>query len=402
MNQLDDGLPLTGVRILDLTHVGAGPFASSLLGQLGADVIKVEGPNGDRMRQNRPLVGAGTVGYYFASVNAQKRFVQIDLRSPAGQQLLHRIVPQVDVIVENFGPGVAARLGLGFDTLHEINPRLIYCSIKGFRLDSRYAELASLDYVHEAMTGVMSITGYPGEVPPLPGYPAADFSGALYGALSVVVALRARDQGGQGQFIEVPLQDSLLSLMPLRLGFSIATGEDFPTLGRYHRDFAPFGVYETVDGPIVIAAGTERLWRKFVTVLPDLDLPEFSDQDGRLRNKDRLNGLVTQRLSARDRATWLTQLWDAGVPAAPVMRTSEVINDPYVVDRMQTLNIGDDTYSWIPYAPIHSVFTPKITRPPTAAGAHTREVLTELGLSPDEVDDLAYAGVVRPAPSSSQ
>jgi crotonobetainyl-CoA:carnitine CoA-transferase CaiB-like acyl-CoA transferase len=393
-NDSSRGRPLDGVRVMDLTHVGAGPFASSVLGQLGADVIKVESPVGDRMRQNRPLVGAGVVGYYFASVNAQKRFLQIDLRAADGQELFRKLLPQVDVVMENFGPGVSARLGLDYDELAEINPGLIYCSIKGFRLNSRYSELASLDYVHEAMTGVMSITGYPGEIPPMPGYPAADFSGAVYGAMSVIAALRMRDRDGLGQFIEVPLQDSLLSLMPLRLGFTIATGEDFPAFGRYHRDFAPFGVYEAADGPLVIAAGTQRLWQKLLSVLPELGKPEYETQEGRLAHKNEINEKLNSILREEPREHWLPKLGPAGVPAAAVMSTSEVIADPYVTERMATLDMGDGSFSWIPYAPIHSGFESVIDKAPATAGAHTREVLEELGVASDEVTRLLAAKVI--------
>lgn len=381
-------MPLAGLTVLDLTHVGAGPFCSSILGQLGADVIKVEGSDGDRMRRNRPRVGAGDIGYYFASVNAQKRFIQLDLKNAMAQEALKRVTPNVDIVVENFRPGAADRLGAGYSALSAINPGLIYCSIKGFRRDTAYADLGSIDYVHEAMTGVMSMTREPGALPPLPGYPAADFSAALYGVLSIMVALRMKDTTGKGEFIEVPLHDSLLSLLPLRLGYTIATGEDFPAFGSYHRDFVPFGVFETSDEPIVIAVATDTLWRKFVQVVPALDRPEFETMDRRLERKDAFYDELRSELLECGSKEWVARLQGVGVPAAPIMSTSAVYEDPYVQSTLRTMDVEGKPYGWLPYAPVHGSFSPTLDLPPAAAGTHTREVLESLGLSPTATQAL--------------
>lgn len=387
-------LPLAGLRVLDMSHVGAGPFCSSILGQLGADVVKLEGLDGDRMRQNEPRIGAGSLGYYFASVNLQKRFMQIDLKSEHGRTALHRIIPSIDVVVENFRPGVADRLSAGPEQLRSLNPKLIYCSIKGFRGGSKYADLGSIDYVHEAMTGVMSMTRHPGKTPPLPGYPAADFSGALYAVLAVVLAVRMRDSSGLGQFVEVPLQDSLLSLLPLRLGYTLATGEKFPALGGQHRDFAPFGVFPTADHPIVIAVATDRLWRRFTDVFPSLDLPDFTNAAERLAGREKLYAMLEPILLARTSSHWVEGLGSVGVPAGVVMDTDEVCRDDYVQDMLVRLQVAGQDYQWVPYAPIHSAFAPVATKPPDVPGAHTRETLSDFGFSQAEIDDLFAVGAV--------
>lgn len=381
-------LPLSGIRVLDMTHVGAGPFSSSLLGQLGADVVKLEGTEGDRMRRNEPTVGAGALGYYFASVNLQKRFLQLDLKQPEAQDVLRRIIPQFDVVVENFRPGVAGRLGAGFEQLKQYNDKLIYCSIKGFRSGSKYGDLGSIDYVHEAMTGVMAMTKQPGENPPLPGYPAADFSGALYATLAVVVALRMRERSGEAQFVEVPLQDSLLSLLPLRLGYTFATGQPFPAFGDRHRDFAPFGVFKTLDTPVVIAVATDRLWQRFVMVFPELDLPQYQKAAGRMAEREALYRQLERILGQRFAADITAGLQKVGVPVAPVMETDEVYHDEYVQEMLVRLEVGGEEFRWIPYAPVHNSFNVATDRPPDLAGAQTRETLSELGIPGHEIDEL--------------
>lgn len=387
-------LPLSGVRVLDMTHVGAGPFSSSLLGQLGADVIKLEGTEGDRMRRNTPTVGAGALGYYFASVNLQKRFLQMDLKQPEAQDVLKRIIPKIDVVVENFRPGVTDRLGAGFEQLRQYNDKLIYCSIKGFRSDSKYGSLGSIDYVHEAMTGIMAMTKHPGENPPLPGYPAADFSGALYATLAVLVALRMRDSSGEAQFVEVPLQDSLLSLLPLRLGYTFATGLPYPAFGDKHRDFAPFGVFKTLDTSVVIAVATDRLWKRFIEVFPELDQPQYRLAADRLAARTalyvQLEGILSQRT-----ADWIaTALQKVGVPVAPVMETDEVYRDDYVQEMLTRLPVGGEEFRWVPYAPVHSSFKVAADKAPDLAGAQTRETLSEMGILDREIDELFANGAI--------
>ncbi|MEI6470539.1 MAG: CoA transferase, partial [Betaproteobacteria bacterium] len=268
---------MSGIRVLDLTHVAAGPFCGSLLGQLGATVIKVEPiGDGELMRKAAPFIGNGGMSFYFACVNTEKEYIQIDLKSDHGRQVFFDLAKQSDVVIQNMAPGVVKRLGIDYDSIQKLKDDIIYCSISGFRLGSAYQDLPSFDYIHEAMSGVMSMTGIPGEPPPLPGLPAADMSASVYSVLSILLALRVRDTTGVGQNIEVPLHDCLLSLLPARIGFTYATGKPFPTFGAYHRDFAPFGVFRTKDSQLVITVGSENLWSRFLICFPDLDLPKYS------------------------------------------------------------------------------------------------------------------------------
>lgn len=378
MTNLGNMPPLDGIKVIDATHVGAGPLCSSFLGQLGADVVKIE-PMGDGelMRKARPTVGTSDISYYFASVNLQKRFVQLDLKSDEGQAAIQKLCTGADVLVTNFGPGVPERLGLDYETVSDLNPRIVHCSITGFRQDSDYADYPSFDYIHEAMAGVMSITGYEGQIPPLPGFPAADMAGAIYAVLGTVLALSQRDRTGLGQRVEVPLQDSLLSLMPLRLGYTFATDKPLETFGRLHRDFAPFGVFETADKPLVLTIGSEALWDNLLVVLPELEQERFRTQSQRVEHREILASEIEAALGEHPCAVWIERFREARVPAAPVLNTSDVAKDPYIDGCSVTLDVGGSPYRWITYPVQHSGFRIKADRTVRGPGADNADVLGE-------------------------
>lgn len=387
--------PLAGVKVIDLTHVAAGPFCTSLLGQLGADVIKIERPGiGELNRAVKPAIGSGPVSWYFATVNVQKQYIQVDLRTAEGQAILHELVKSADVLVQNFAPGVAGRLGADEQTLRALNERLIYCSIVGFRSGSRYQHLSSFDHIHEAMAGVMSMTAYADEAPPLTGLPAADMSAGLYAVLGTVLALQAREKTGRGDTIEVPLQDCLLSLLPLRMGFTFATGKAYPPSGRYHQQFAPFGVFETQDSRIVLSVGSVELWKRFVQVIPELDREIFQTLDQRLKAKDDLYRRLNAILRTRSTADWLQAFGEAGVPAGAVMDTAEVANDPYTEDLIRELDVEGGKFRWVPYPVRHEMIDIVFDNPTGRPGRDTAAVLTELGFSQRELDALRERGIV--------
>lgn len=388
-------LPLEGITVLDLTHVASGPFCASMLGQLGADVIKIEPPGrGELMRGAAPFIGTGPLSFYFACVNVEKRYVQVDLKRPEGRDLFLELVRKADVVVQNMSPGAVKRLGIDYEAVSKIAPQIIYCSIAGFRAGSRYEELPSFDYIHEAMAGVMSMTGTPGESPPLPGLPAADMSAGVYAVLAIVLALRAREKTGRGQAIEVPLHDCLMSLLPARIGYSYATGEPFPTFGRYHRNFAPFGVFETADTRIVMTAGSEDLWRKVLELFPDLDRPEFRSQGERVENLEALYALLVPKFREQSTAHWVERGRAIGIPIAPIMDTAEVIADPYVKEMARTLEVDGGHYTWQRFPVRFSDLEPRLGRAPRVAGADTDEVLRERGYTPDEIAALRASGAI--------
>jgi len=388
-------LPLEGITVLDLTHVASGPFCASMLGQLGADVIKIEPPGrGELMRGAAPFIGTGSLSFYFACVNVEKRYVQMDLKRPEGRDLFLELARKADVVVQNMSPGAVKRLGLDYEVVSKVAPQIVYCSIAGFRAGSRYEELPSFDYIHEAMAGVMSMTGTPGESPPLPGLPAADMSAGVYAVLAIVLALRAREKTGRGQAIEVPLHDCLMSLLPARIGYSYATGEPFPTFGRYHRNFAPFGVFETADTRIVMTVGSEDLWRKVLQLFPDLDRPEFRSQRERIENLDALYALLVPKFAEQPTAHWVERGRAIGIPIAPIMDTAEVIADPYVKEVARTLEVDGGHYTWQRFPVRFSDLEPRLGRAPRVAGADPDEVLRERGYTPDEIAALRASGAI--------
>lgn len=391
-------LPLAGVRVLDLTHVASGPFCCSMLGQLGADVIKIEPPgSGEIMRKAAPFLGTGPLSFYFACVNVEKRYIQIDLKSPEGREVFLDLARQADVIVQNMAPGVVQRLKIDYDTVKAINPRIIYCSICGFRNGSAYQDLPSFDYIHEAMSGVMSMTKQPGDAPPLPGLPAADMSAGVYAVLGITLALRVREQTGVGQTIEVPLQDCLTSLLPARIGYTYATGEPFPAFGRYHVNFAPFGVFRTKDSDLVMTVGSEDLWRRLVSLLPELDRPEFATQTQRIEHKDHLYTILNARLLEKTTADWIILMRAAGVPAAPILDSTQVVTDPYVEEVSTQLAVEGGRHTWQRFPVQFSGFSPRLASPPKRAGADTEPVLREFGYDADRLDRLRKAGVITAA-----
>jgi len=388
-------LPLQGLSVLDLTHVASGPFCASMLGQLGATVVKVEPPgDGELMRRAAPFIGDGPISFYFACVNTEKEYVQIDLKSERGKQVFLDLARRSDVIVQNMAPGVVDRLGIGYEDVRRVRPDIIYCSISGFRSGSAYQDLPSFDYIHEAMAGVMSMTGYPGQAPPLPGLPAADMSAAVYAVLGIVLALRMREATGKGQSIEVPLHDCLMSLLPARIGYSYAVDEPFPTFGAYHRNFAPFGVFESSDGHVVITVGSEDLWKRMLQIMPDLDQPRFAKQGERVKHMDALYALMRGKFATRTTQEWIKLFRDAGVPAAPVMDTREVTADPYVKEITQTLPVAGGSYSWQRFPVRFGEIAPRLSHAPGLPGEDTRAVLARLGYSTETIDALLEAGVV--------
>lgn len=373
-------LPLSGVKVLDLTHVASGPFCCSMLGQLGADVIKVEPPGtGELMRGTAPFLGSGLISFYFACVNVEKRYVQIDLKTPQGREVLMDLAREADIVVQNMAPGVVDRLGIGYAQMNAVNRRIIYCSISGFRKGSEYQHLPSFDYIHEAMAGVMSMTKMAGEAPPLPGLPAADMSAGVYGVLAVTLALRTREATGVGQEIEIPLQDCLMSLLPARIGYTYATGDPFPSFGRYHVNFAPFGVFDTQDSQIVITVGSEPLWRRLLEVFPDADQQRFATQALRIENMAALYDLLNAGFRERPTDHWVVRLREAGVPVAPILDSRQVVADPYVKEIAQTLDVDGGAYTWHRFPVRFSGFEPRLSNAPKPPGADTEQVLEELG-----------------------
>ena len=389
-------LPLSDITVVDLTQVMAGPFATMLLGDMGADIVKIEAiGRGDRSRNSPPRPE------YFHTMNRNKRSIALDLKSEEGQAVAASLVEAADVFIENTKPGRAAKFNLAYEDVREINPNIVYCSITGFGSDSPYAGVPAYDMVIQAMSGIMSMTGEPDGPPLWSGLPSGDVAAAMYAVQSVLLALYARDTGQiEGEWIEVPMLDAAISWLGPRAGHTFGTGEPFPRLGTQHLISAPFGVFQCADDPIVIAAGTNSLWYDLCAALDRPDVAARGDldsRDGRADNVDELREEIEKTLAGATAEEWISRLHAREVPAGPIHDTKTVWEDEHMKRRGLRVEMereGREAAEVID-APVHfERILSGPQRPPPDLAEHTDEVLSELGYSDEEIDRLRERDVV--------
>ena len=329
--------PLTNVRVLELGQIAAGPFTASLLADLGADVVKIERPDGgDGMRQWPPLSKTEDGGVFsenFASVNRNKRSVALDLKSPDDIALLKSLVAKTDILIENYRPGVLSRLGLGYDDLNAVNPKMIYCSISGYGQTGPYASKGAFDVTVQAIAGIMSITGEPGEPPVKCGVPIGDFCAGLYAGFSILAMLRKAEQTGQGAHIDCSMLGSLLGVSALQT--SEFFGNQIPPerLGSAHPRNAPYQAFEGGDTHFVIAAGNDKLWHEVCAAVGMDELASdarFLTQADRAKNQTILIDILAPVFKSRSAADWLEEMDGRNVPCAPINDFAEILRDPHV------------------------------------------------------------------------
>ncbi len=385
--------PLEGVRVLDLTHALAGPYCTMLLGDLGADVIKIETPGeGDHARGWGPPFVNGESSY-FLSVNRNKRSVALDLKSEAGRKAAVLLATACDVLVENLRPGTAARLGLGYEDLKRLHPGLVYCAISGFGQDR--PSLAGYDQIVQGTAGLMSITGLPDGPPIKLGVPIGDLAAGMFGANAICAALYARERTGEGAFIDVAMQDSVMALLTFQGARYFATGEPPGREGNHHPTVAPYGTFPTADGFINVAVGSDGQFQKLCAAIGEPGLaedPRFRSNRDRQGRRAELNQEIEAALRRRTTTEWQAELERAGVPAGPILDLDQVFADPGVQERGVEVSVDHPTVgTW------RMVGTPwrldgarfQARRPPPRLGEHTAEVLTEVaGLSDDQLKDL--------------
>ncbi|MBC7897758.1 MAG: CoA transferase [Cytophagaceae bacterium] len=380
--------PLDGVRVLDLTQVMAGPFCTMQLGDLGADVIKVEPPRtGDLSRSmgGTAMQTAGDGNAPFLALNRNKRSIVLDLKSEDDRATCIALVRTVDVLVENFRPGVTRRLGLDYESMSAMNPRLVYASISGFGQTGPYADRPGFDLIAQGMTGIMSVTGEPGGTPMKCGIPIADLSAGLFAVNGILAALLARAHSGRGQYLETSLYESALALSVWETTEYWATGRAPAAMGSAHRLNAPYQAFRTSDGYINIAALTPAHWASLCTTLGTPGMladARYRDNAMRLANREVLAREIEAALAPHTTAAWVERLLAAGVPAGPIVDLEEALTDPHaharqmiepvehpVAGRVRTLGF-----------PVKFGATPmRVRRPPPQLGEHSVEIRREAG-----------------------
>jgi len=376
-------LPLAGVRVIEVCNVAAGPYCGMLLADMGADVIKVENPDGgDTLRSWPPI----TEGYSenFASLNRNKRSVTLNLKEAGDLMLLRKLASNADVLLENNRPGVMDRLGVGYRALSELNPRLVYCSISAYGQSGPRSQEGGFDLTIQAMSGIMSVTGEPGGAPVKCGVPLADFSAGLYAAFGIVAALRRAEGTGQGTHLDVPMLGATLGIAALQTSEYFGSDRDPARLGSAHPRNAPYRVFRSRDGYFGMAAGNNALWKSVCNTLGREDLvadPRFQSPTLRARHQDALLEILEREFAHADTSTWLQRFRDAGVPCAPINTYSDVLKDPQVehMGWVQPLELpnGVKTRTFISPVQMSGANLPVARRPP-ALGEHNAEVLQPL------------------------
>ena len=391
---------LAGVRVLDLTRVLAGPYASMVLADLGAEVIKVELPGqGDESRSFGPFQNGESA--YYASVNRGKKSITVDMRDERGAALVQRLAGECDVLVENFRPGSMDRFGLGYAQLHQRYPRLVYASISGFGQTGPYAQRPAYDVLIQAMGGLASITGEPSGAPVRVGSSIADLSAALFGAIGILAALTRARESGAGQQIDISMLDCQVALLENALARYATSGEVPQPLGSRHPTITPFQFFQARDGYIVIAAGNDSLWRKLCTGLGLSELANdlrFIDNARRTENHAVLEPLLAEALAAKSVAEWTALLGAAGVPCGPLHDVGQVFADEQVAARDMIVELEHPVAGrqMVANSPLKFSQTPvELSAPAPLLGQHTDEVLCGLlGLRADELAALRGDGVI--------
>ena len=381
--------PLDGLRVLDLTRVLAGPYCAMLLGDMGAEVLKIEEPtHGDDTRAWAPHREGWST--FFLGLNRSKKSVALDLKSEDGAGALRRLIATADVLIENFRPGSLAKLGFSYEAAAELNPRLVYCSVTGYGQVGRKQDLPGYDAVIQAESGLMDVTGHPDGPPTRVGVAITDYLAGLYAMNGILLALRDRDRTGRGQHVDIALLDAMTSALALPAGIYFHTGEAPGREGNQHHTLTPYETIEAADGLVVVAAGNERLWKQLCTAIGADDLeghPDYATNTDRMAHRRQLIAELTPRLAQYTRDALIELLRRHRVPCAPVRTIGEALEDPHLREREMVLDIPHRDLGAMRSLgnPIRLSRTPAvIRRPPPALGEHNDEILEALGAKTDD------------------
>jgi formyl-CoA transferase len=393
--------PLDGVRVLDLTRVLAGPYCTMTLGDLGADVVKVEQPGkGDDTRAWGPP-WAGTESAYYLSTNRNKRSITLDLKQPEAQDIIRRLAAGSDIVVENFKLGSLERMGIGYEQLREVNPRLIWATISGYGLTGPYAERAGYDFVAQGEAGIMAITGEPDGEPMKVGVAIVDITTGLFAAIAILSALRAREITGAGQRVDASLFTSAVAWLANVGQSHLVSGLPARRYGNAHASIVPYQVFRARDQHLTIGVGNERQFQALCALLERPDIagdPRFATNPLRVEHRDELVALLQESFATRDAGEWLDACQRAGIPSGPINSVEQVFSHPQVLARDMLVEIKHPLAGMLKLAgiPYELSGTPaSIRRSPPLLGQHTDEILVErLGFAADDIERLREKGVV--------
>lgn len=386
--------PLEGLVVLDLSRVLAAPYTGMILADMGADVIKIERPGkGDDSRQYTPFKNGESV--YYMSLNRGKRSITLNMKSEEGKQILKDLVKKADVLVENFRGGTMDKLGLGYDVLKEINPRLIYSACTGFGMTGPYKHEPAYDVIVQGMGGIMSITGQPGGEPTKCGVSIGDITAGIFSAVGIMIALYNREKTGKGQLVDVSMLDCQVAILENAIARYLDSGISPKPLGNRHASITPFQALKTKDGHVIIAVGNDTLWQKFCGLIERQDLAadeRFTTNPLRTANVDALTEELTKTFVTKTMDEWLKILHDGGIPVGPINDIARVVKDPAVIARDMIVTTHHPVAGDVQMAgvPIKLSETPgSVDAPAPVLGQHTREVLKEkLGYTDEFIDHL--------------
>jgi crotonobetainyl-CoA:carnitine CoA-transferase CaiB-like acyl-CoA transferase len=393
-------MPLEGVRVLDLTQALAGPFCTMLLGDMGADVLKVEPPAGEMSRRSMGFRMKGDDTAAFLAINRNKRSMTLDLKSDTGREIFAELVREADVVAENFRPGVTTKLGIDYEAVHEINPRLVYASISGFGQTGPHAQRAGFDLIAQGMSGVMSVTGESGGPPVKCGIPISDLAAGLYCAYGVLSAYIARQRTGEGQHIDTSLFESALALSVWETAELWATGRVPQPFGSAHRLTAPYQALRTKDGHVTVGGNNHRLWVRLCETIGRRELIEderFVTNEVRMANREQLQEELEKTLKTETTAEWVQRFEEMGFPAGPIYNYREVFEDPHTIEREMLAQYEHPVEGVVNTLgiPLKLSATPgRVRLPAPLVGEHTDEVLRSIGVDDARLEALHNDGII--------
>jgi crotonobetainyl-CoA:carnitine CoA-transferase CaiB-like acyl-CoA transferase len=392
--------PLKGIKVVELAQIMAGPTCGMLLADMGADVIKVEKlPGGDDTRSyTEPSVKGESAA--FMMLNRNKRGMAVNLKTPGGLEVVKKLLLDADVVTENYRKGTLEKLGLGYDVLRELNPRLVYCAVSGYGRTGPYADKGGFDLIAQGFAGLMSITGEPGGAPVKSGTPIADINAGIFAALGVVAALFARQQSGRGQMVETSLMEAAIQQTYWQSAIYLATGVNPQPSGSAHILTAPYQAFPTADGWINVGGANQANWERIVKAIGRPELaqdPRFRTNGDRMKNLAALTPLVAERMKARTSAEWIREFESMGIPVGPVNKIGDMLADPQVAAREMVVEVEHPTVGNTKALgfPVKFSATPaKVERASPLLGQHTDEILASLGYTRERIAELRRKGAV--------